>query len=114
MAGGGGVIENSGMPPGELLNFRVSIQNNKEFNKDLSPSLPLLLKLKIFLRPPPPPSGGRNDDFRPLTYNPWGEGHGGQGKICDILRPQLAMNLFLPQIPILWIHKSGGRGREGL
>ncbi len=44
---------------------------------------------------------------------PWGEGHGVQGQICDILRPQLAMNPFLP----LWtlrfphfgyIHLGGG------
>jgi hypothetical protein len=40
-----------------------------------------------------------------------------QGQICDILRPQLAMNRFLPlllatQIPTLWIHTSGG-GRWG-
>ncbi len=26
---------------------------------------------------------------------PWGEGHGVQGQICNILRPQLAMNRFL-------------------
>ncbi len=32
---------------------------------------------------------------------PWGEGHGVQGQICDILRPQLAMNRFLP----LWSHR---------
>ncbi len=32
---------------------------------------------------------------------PWGEGHGVQGQICDILRPQLAMNRFLP----LWPHR---------
>jgi hypothetical protein len=35
-----------------------------------------------------------------------------QGQICDILRPRLAMNRFLPllapQIPTLWIHTSGG------
>jgi hypothetical protein len=46
-------------------------------------------------------SGGQNDDFRPLTYNPWWEGHGAQGQICDILRPQLVMNRFLP----LWLHR---------
>jgi hypothetical protein len=60
--------------------------------------------------------GGQNDDFRPLTSTlggrgplPWGggdlysggEGYGVQGQICDILRPQLAMNRFLP----LWPHK---------
>ncbi len=27
---------------------------------------------------------------------PWGEGHGVQGQICDILRPQLAMNASCP------------------
>ncbi len=32
---------------------------------------------------------------------PWGEGHGVQGQICDILRPQLVMNRFLP----LWPHR---------
>ncbi len=32
---------------------------------------------------------------------PWGEGNGAQGQICDILRPQLAMNRFLP----LWLHR---------
>ncbi len=32
---------------------------------------------------------------------PWGEGHGVQGQICDILRPQLPMNRFLP----LWPHR---------
>ncbi len=31
----------------------------------------------------------------------WGEGHGVQGQICDILRPQLAMNRLLP----LWPHR---------
>jgi hypothetical protein len=48
------------------------------------------------------------------------EGHGVQGQICDILRPQLAMNSYesLPaplatQIPTLCIHTSGGRGRRG-
>ncbi len=60
-------------------------------------------------------SGGQNDDFRPLTYTLGGEGHGVQGQICDILRPQLAMNRFLS----LWPHRfpyfgfiqlGGGRG----
>ncbi len=32
---------------------------------------------------------------------PRGEGHGVQGQMCDILRPQLAMNRFLP----LWPHR---------
>ncbi len=49
---------------------------------------------------------------------PWGEGHGVQGQICDILRPQLAMNCFL----LLWQHRFshfgcinlGGGGVEGL
>ncbi len=48
---------------------------------------------------------------------PWGEGHGVQGQICDILRPQLAIeSLPAPlatQILTLWIHTSGGRGCEG-
>jgi hypothetical protein len=51
------------------------------------------------LIPHPSTSGGQNDNFRPLT--PWGEGHGVQGQICAILRPQLAMNRFLP----LWPHR---------
>ncbi len=36
--------------------------------------------------------------WRLSTYdlNPWGEGHGVQGQICDILRPQLAINRFCP------------------
>ncbi len=45
---------------------------------------------------------------------PWGGGLGVQGRICDILRPLLAMNRFLPllvtQIPTHWIHTSGGEG----
>jgi hypothetical protein len=45
--------------------------------------------------------GGQNDDFLPLTYTLGEEGHGVQGQICDILRPQLAMNRFLP----LWPHR---------
>jgi hypothetical protein len=32
---------------------------------------------------------------------PWGKGHGVQGQIYDFLRPQLAMNPFLP----LWTHR---------
>ncbi len=41
-----------------------------------------------------------------------------QGQICDILRPQLAMNRFLPLWPhrfphFGWIHTTGGRGRGG-
>jgi hypothetical protein len=40
-----------------------------------------------------------------------------QGQICNILRPKLAMNRFLPlltkQIPTLLILTSGGRGRGG-
>ncbi len=32
---------------------------------------------------------------------PWGEGHGVQGQICDILRSQLPMNRFLPY----WTHR---------
>ncbi len=36
-----------------------------------------------------------------LDLYPWGEGHGVQGQICDILRPQLAMNRFLT----LWPHR---------
>ncbi len=63
-------------------------------------------------------SGGQNDDFRPLTYTLGGEGHGVQGQICGILRPQLAMNSFLP----LWPHRFphfgyihlGGEGVGGL
>ncbi len=44
---------------------------------------------------------------------PWGEGHGVQGQICDILRPQLAMNPFLPLWPrrfqhFVYIHLGGG------
>jgi hypothetical protein len=53
---------------------------------------------------------GQTDDFRPI---PWGgEGHGVQGQICDILRPQLAMNRFLPlwlhRFPHTYIHLGGG------
>ncbi len=36
-----------------------------------------------------------------FDLDPWGEGHGVQGQICDILRPQLAMNRFLT----LWPHR---------
>ena len=44
---------------------------------------------------------------------PGGEGHGVQGQICDILRPQLAMNRFLPVWPhrcpqFEYIHLGGG------
>jgi hypothetical protein len=44
---------------------------------------------------------------------PGGEGHGVQGQICDILRPQLAMNRFLPLWPhrfthFVYIHLGGG------
>ncbi len=31
--------------------------------------------------------GGQNDDFRPLSHNLGGMGHGVQGQICDILTP---------------------------
>ncbi len=49
---------------------------------------------------------------------PWGEGHGVQGQICNILRPQLPMNRFLS----LWPHRFphfgyihlGGGGVGGL
>jgi hypothetical protein len=52
-----------------------------------------------------------------FDLDPWGERHGVQGQICGILRPQLAMNRFLP----LWPHRFphfgcihlGGRGRGG-
>ncbi len=40
--------------------------------------------------------GGQNDDFRPLIYTLGGGGHVVQGQKFDILRPQLAMNCFLP------------------
>ncbi len=42
-------------------------------------------------------------NWRISTFDlyPGGEGHGVQGQICDILRPQLAMNRFLP----LWPHR---------
>ncbi len=46
-------------------------------------------------------SGGQNDDFRPLTSTLGGRGMGCREKICDILRPQLAMNRFLT----LWPHR---------
>ncbi len=36
-----------------------------------------------------------------FDLDPSGEGHGVQGQICDILRPQLAINRFLP----LWPHR---------
>ncbi len=57
-------------------------------------------------------SGGQNDDFLPLTYT-LGGGAWGQGQICDILRPQLAMNRFLPLWPhrfphFAYIHLGGG------
>jgi hypothetical protein len=61
--------------------------------------------------------GGHNDDFRPLTYTlGWG-GHGVQGQICDILKPHLTMNRFLPLLatdshtldPHIW--GGGGEGR---
>jgi hypothetical protein len=51
--------------------------------------VPFQLKSHLFGR------GGQNDDFRPLIYT-LGGGHGVQGQICDILRPPLAMNRFLP------------------
>jgi hypothetical protein len=51
---------------------------------------------------------------------PGGKGHGVQGQICDILRPQLAMNRCLPVWPQIFPHfeystyiLGGGRG-EGL
>jgi hypothetical protein len=47
---------------------------------------------------------------------PWREEHGVQGQLCDILRPQLAMNRFLPlwpHSPTLWIHTSGKGGGGG-
>jgi hypothetical protein len=64
-------------------------------------------------------SGGQNDDFRPLKFElyPGGEGHGVQGQICDILRPQLAMNRFLPLYPHRFPHfgyiNLGGGGVGG-
>ncbi len=56
--------------------------------------------------------------FSTFDLYPWGEGHGVQGQICDILRPQLAMNCFL----LLWPHRFshfgcinlGGGGVGGL
>ncbi len=44
---------------------------------------------------------------------PWGKGNGMQGQICDILRPQLAINGFLPLWPhrfphFEYIHLGGG------
>ncbi len=44
---------------------------------------------------------------------PWRERHEVQGQICDILRPQLAMNRFLPLWPhrfqhFVYIHLRGG------
>jgi hypothetical protein len=57
------------------------------------------------------PSGGQNDDFRPLT---WGAG---TNEICDILRPPASYESIpaplATQIPTLWIHTCGGRGRGG-
>jgi hypothetical protein len=51
--------------------------------------------------------------FSTFDLYPWGEGHGVQGQICDILRPQLAMNCFLPLWPhrfphFVYIHLGGG------
>jgi hypothetical protein len=42
----------------------------------------------------------------PLKFDlyPWGEGHGVQGQICYILRPQLAMNRFLTLWPQRFPH----------
>jgi hypothetical protein len=62
----------------------------------------------------PKTRGGQIDDFRPLTYNLGGGGwHGVQEQIYDILRPQLAMNRFLPLRPhrfphFRYIHLGGG------
>ncbi len=44
---------------------------------------------------------------------PWGEGHGLQGQICDILRPQLAMSRFLPLWPHRFPHIHLGGGGVG-
>ncbi len=58
--------------------------------------------------------------WRLSTFNlyPWGEGHGVQGLICDILRPQQAMNRFLPLWPHRFLHfgyiNLGGGGVGGL
>ncbi len=61
-------------------------------------------------------SGGQNDDFSTFDPYPWGEGHGGQGQICDILRPQLPMNRFQPlwshRFPHFWYIYLGGGGRN--
>ncbi len=47
----------------------------------------------------------------------WGEGHGVQGQIYDILRPQLVMNRFLPLWPHRFLHfwfiHLGGGGVGG-
>ncbi len=47
--------------------------------------------------------------FSTFDLYPWGEGHGVQGQICDILRPQLAMNCFLS----LWPHRFPHFGSWG-
>ncbi len=54
-----------------------------------------------------------------MTYTLGGEGHGVQGQICDSLRPQLAMNRFLPLWPhrfphFGYIHLGGGAGGGAL
>ncbi len=58
--------------------------------------------------------------WRLSTFNlyPREEGHGVHGQICDILRPQLAMNRFLPLWPHRFLHfwfiHLGGGGVGGL
>ncbi len=51
--------------------------------------------------------------FSTFDLYPWGEAHGVQVQICDIRRPQLAMNRFLPLWPrrfphFVNIHLGGG------
>jgi hypothetical protein len=73
------------LSPPHVPSASLFIQRRRPNRQDRKGSCPVVGKLTNF-------------DLWPL---PWGEGHGVQGQICDILRPQLAMNRFLP----LWPHR---------
>ncbi len=61
-------------------------------------------------------SGGQNDNFRPLTYTFGGGAWVAGTNMWHTETPASYESLPAPlatQIPTLWIHTSGGRGRGG-
>ncbi len=91
-----------------VVTLEPNISSLGPFNKFIYRVLPLYTHQGVFF---PVCALQRWAKWRLSTFDLY---PGVQGQICDILRPQLAMNRFLPllatQIPTLWIHTSGGRG----